>query len=41
MEVKQRPTTDFNNHVDAWHKKYSVWAEDCRRFVVTLLLFPG
>ncbi|OAP62021.1 hypothetical protein AYL99_04224 [Fonsecaea erecta] len=30
MEVKQRPTTDFNNHMDAWHAKYSVWAEKCR-----------
>ncbi|RVX71029.1 hypothetical protein B0A52_03394 [Exophiala mesophila] len=30
LEVKQKPTTDFNNHLDAWHKKHSVWAEDCR-----------
>lgn len=30
MEVKQRPTTDFNNHTDAWHARYSVWAEECR-----------
>lgn len=32
MVVKQQPTTDFNNHLDAWHKKYSVWAETCRRY---------
>jgi hypothetical protein len=31
LEVKQKPTTDFNNHVDLWHDKYSVWAEDCKR----------
>ncbi|KAH7089256.1 hypothetical protein FB567DRAFT_493912 [Paraphoma chrysanthemicola] len=30
MEVKQKPTTDFNNFADAWHAKYSVWAEDCK-----------
>lgn len=33
LEVKQRPTTDFNNHTDAWHAKYSVWSESCRRYV--------
>ncbi|EXJ70263.1 uncharacterized protein A1O5_06331 [Cladophialophora psammophila CBS 110553] len=30
MEVRQEPTTQLNVHIDAWHQKYSVWAEDCR-----------
>src|ERR1700761_343440 len=30
MEPQQSPTTQINQHLDAWHKKYSVWAEDCR-----------
>ncbi|KAK2469296.1 hypothetical protein H9L39_19013 [Fusarium oxysporum f. sp. albedinis] len=30
MEVKRKPTDDFNDHTDLWHPKYSVWAEDCR-----------
>ncbi|KIW82108.1 hypothetical protein Z517_05135 [Fonsecaea pedrosoi CBS 271.37] len=30
MEPRQGPTTQINRHLDAWHKKYSVWAEDCR-----------
>ncbi|OAP58396.1 hypothetical protein AYL99_07486 [Fonsecaea erecta] len=30
MEVRQGPTTDFNEHVDKWHDKYSVWREDCK-----------
>ncbi|OQV00810.1 hypothetical protein CLAIMM_06258 [Cladophialophora immunda] len=30
MEVRQGPTTDFNEHVDKWHEKYSVWREDCK-----------
>ncbi|KAF5692407.1 monooxygenase [Fusarium denticulatum] len=30
MEVKQLPTTQWNEHLDNWHTKYSVWAGDCR-----------
>ena len=30
MEPRQAPTTQVNQHLDAWHNKYSVWAEDCR-----------
>ncbi|KIX92951.1 uncharacterized protein Z520_11427 [Fonsecaea multimorphosa CBS 102226] len=30
MEPRQGPTTQINQHLDAWHKKYSVWAEECR-----------
>ncbi|KIW87486.1 uncharacterized protein Z519_11809 [Cladophialophora bantiana CBS 173.52] len=30
MEPRQDPTTQINQHLDAWHKKYSVWAEECR-----------
>ncbi|KAG5752886.1 hypothetical protein H9Q72_005652 [Fusarium xylarioides] len=30
MEVKQLPTTQWNEHLDNWHNKYSVWAGDCR-----------
>ncbi|KAJ9613307.1 hypothetical protein H2200_003249 [Cladophialophora chaetospira] len=30
MEPRQGPTTQINQHLDAWHNKYSVWAEDCR-----------
>ncbi|KIW21580.1 hypothetical protein PV08_02160 [Exophiala spinifera] len=30
MEPRQAPTTQINAHIDAWHKKYSVWAEECR-----------
>jgi cation diffusion facilitator CzcD-associated flavoprotein CzcO len=31
MEPKQKPTTDFNIHMDSWHNRNSVWAEDCKR----------
>ncbi|KIN03267.1 hypothetical protein OIDMADRAFT_119824 [Oidiodendron maius Zn] len=30
IEVKQLPTTQINEHLDTWHSKKSVWAEDCR-----------
>ncbi|EXM21472.1 hypothetical protein RAB80_010040 [Fusarium oxysporum f. sp. vasinfectum] len=30
MEVKQLPTTQWNEHLDNWHTKYSVWAGNCR-----------
>ncbi|VTT64604.1 unnamed protein product [Fusarium fujikuroi] len=30
MEVKQLPTTQWNEHLDNWHAKYSVWAGNCR-----------
>ncbi|EWG55858.1 hypothetical protein FVEG_13800 [Fusarium verticillioides 7600] len=30
MEVKQLPTTQWNEHLDNWHNKYSVWAGNCR-----------
>lgn len=30
MQPLQAPTTQINAHLDAWHKKYSVWAEECR-----------
>ena len=30
MEPRQVPTTQINQHLDAWHTKYSVWAEECR-----------
>jgi hypothetical protein len=30
MVVKQLPTTQINEHLDAWHSKKSVWAENCR-----------
>ncbi|KAF4343941.1 hypothetical protein FBEOM_2098 [Fusarium beomiforme] len=30
MEVKQLPTTQWNQHLDNWHTKYSVWAANCR-----------
>ncbi|KAF5624805.1 sterigmatocystin biosynthesis monooxygenase stcW [Fusarium tjaetaba] len=30
MEVKELPTTQWNEHLDNWHTKYSVWAGDCR-----------
>jgi len=30
MVPKQLPTTQLNLYMDAWHKKHSVWAEDCR-----------
>jgi hypothetical protein len=30
MEPRQGPTTQINEHIDAWHNKYSVWAEECR-----------
>ncbi len=30
MEPRQGPTTQINQHLDVWHKKYSVWAEECR-----------
>ncbi|KIW63896.1 hypothetical protein PV04_08864 [Phialophora macrospora] len=30
MEPRQGPTTQINDHIDAWHNKYSVWAEECR-----------
>ncbi|KAH6984314.1 hypothetical protein BKA56DRAFT_630774 [Ilyonectria sp. MPI-CAGE-AT-0026] len=29
LEVKQLPTTEWNQHLDNWHAKYSVWAENC------------
>ena len=31
MDPKQKPTTDFNIHMDSWHNRNSVWAEDCKR----------
>ncbi len=30
MNVKQRLTDQMNDYMDAWHKKTSVWAEDCK-----------
>jgi hypothetical protein len=30
LEVRQAPTTQINQHLDAWHRELSVWAEDCR-----------
>ena len=27
---RQAPTSQINRHLDAWHAKYSVWAEDCK-----------
>jgi len=30
LVVKQEPTTQINEHLDVWHSKKSVWAEDCR-----------
>ena len=30
MVPKQKPTTQINAHLDAWHAEYSVWAETCR-----------
>ena len=29
IEVKMEPTVQFNDHVDAWHKR-SVWSAPCR-----------
>jgi hypothetical protein len=31
IEVRQKPTTDLQIHMNAWHKKYSVWSENCKR----------
>jgi len=30
MAPKQEPTTQLNLYMDAWHKKHSVWTENCR-----------
>jgi cation diffusion facilitator CzcD-associated flavoprotein CzcO len=30
MAPRQKPTTQINQHLDAWHRDYSVWAESCR-----------
>ncbi|OAL38935.1 hypothetical protein AYO20_01686 [Fonsecaea nubica] len=30
MAPKQDLTTQLNLYMDAWHRKYSVWAEDCK-----------
>jgi cation diffusion facilitator CzcD-associated flavoprotein CzcO len=30
MVPRQKPTTQINEHLDAWHAKHSVWAESCR-----------
>lgn len=30
MHPRQDVTTQMNLYMDAWHKKHSVWAEDCR-----------
>ncbi|EXJ66388.1 uncharacterized protein A1O5_10540 [Cladophialophora psammophila CBS 110553] len=30
MMPKQEPTTQLNLYMDAWHRKNSVWAEDCK-----------
>ncbi len=30
MDPRQEPTTQINQHLDVWHKQYSVWAEECR-----------
>jgi len=30
LEVKEEPTRQLNDYLDAWHTKYSVWAEECR-----------
>ncbi|KAF3398832.1 putative sterigmatocystin biosynthesis monooxygenase stcW [Talaromyces pinophilus] len=30
LEVRQEPTSQINEYLDAWHSQYSVWAENCR-----------
>jgi len=30
MEPKQSVTTQLNLYMDAWHRKHSIWAEDCK-----------
>ncbi|RDW76197.1 hypothetical protein BP5796_07018 [Coleophoma crateriformis] len=30
LEVKQGPTTQLNEYIDAWHAQKSIWAENCR-----------
>ena len=30
LEVKQAPTTQLNEYIDAWHAQKSIWAENCR-----------
>jgi cation diffusion facilitator CzcD-associated flavoprotein CzcO len=30
MQPKRHLTAQMNQYMDAWHAKYSVWAEDCR-----------
>jgi cation diffusion facilitator CzcD-associated flavoprotein CzcO len=30
MVPRQKPTTQINAHLDAWHAEYSVWSEACR-----------
>jgi len=30
MQPKENVTTQMNQYMDAWHAKYSVWAEECR-----------
>jgi cation diffusion facilitator CzcD-associated flavoprotein CzcO len=30
MVPKQRVTDQLNDYMDAWHKKHSIWAEDCK-----------
>ena len=30
MQPKEQVTAQFNLYVDAWHKKHSIWAENCK-----------